>query len=273
VTKHQSGNCFRTSPLYLLAVLAATATLYGAPPDRDYAAAVRNGELAKPTYSKSLWYVEAWLDVADPKTGLIPEHPKNDGSSWWDTKNVAADNIAFMALSAYLTDRSIYDGRIMDILRTERRLTAYYDSIPCPYSFKEQRVQEQALKYAIFGAAKCVKDGLLPLVEWLGEGPWSERMIELMDDMWKNAPYEAGPYGRIPHPSHETAGELLQALSRIYWMTGDEKYLNWAIRYGDYFLVAYPDPNDSTKLISHHPTDSRKQYLEIKRIDTVTAPQ
>ncbi|MDP3001621.1 MAG: hypothetical protein Q8N38_00610, partial [Bacteroidales bacterium] len=35
----------------------------------------------------------------------------------------------------------------------------------------------------------------------------------------------------------EINGSMLQALSRIYWMTGNEKYLDWAIKIGDYYLV------------------------------------
>ena len=36
--------------------------------------------------------------------------------------------------------------------------------------------------------------------------------------------------------SEEVNGEMLQTLSRIYWMTGDEKYLDWALKIGDYYL-------------------------------------
>jgi hypothetical protein len=41
----------------------------------------------------------------------------------------------------------------------------------------------------------------------------------------------------------EVNGEMLQALSRIYWMSGDQKYLDWAVRLGDYYLLG-----------DHHPT-------------------
>jgi hypothetical protein len=41
---------------------------------------------------------------------------------------------------------------------------------------------------------------------------------------------------------------MLQAISRIYWMTGDKKYLAWSIRLGDYYL-----------LDKHHPTRDEKR--------------
>ena len=35
----------------------------------------------------------------------------------------------------------------------------------------------------------------------------------------------------------EINGELLQILSRVFWMTGNEKYLQWAIEIGDHYLL------------------------------------
>jgi hypothetical protein len=100
----------------------------------------------------------------------------------------------------------------------------------------------------IFGSSEYVKDGLLPLTEWLGESPWSERMVAIVDDIWENAPVDT-PFGKIASESHEVNGEMLQALSRIYWMTGEKKYLDWAIRLGDYYLLGKNHPTrDGTKL-------------------------
>ena len=67
-------------------------------------------------------------------------------------------------------------------------------------------------------------------------------MLNILDDIFKHAPIDT-PYGKIPSTSQEINGELLQTLSRIYWMTGEKKYLVWAIRLGDYYL-----------LDNHHPT-------------------
>ena len=47
---------------------------------------------------------------------------------------------------------------------------------------------------------------------------------------------------------------MLQALSRIYWMTGDRKYLQWAIRLGDYYLLG-----------DHHPTRPSRASGSFKR--------
>jgi hypothetical protein len=39
----------------------------------------------------------------------------------------------------------------------------------------------------------------------------------------------------------EVNGEMLQTLSRLYWMTGNQEYLDWAIRIGDYYLLGNRD--------------------------------
>jgi len=76
-----------------------------------------------------------------------------------------------------------------------------------------------------FGSAEYIKDGLIPLTEWLGPSPWSERLIAILDDIWKYAPVET-PYGRICSDNPEVNGDMLQALSRIFWTTGDKNTLN-----------------------------------------------
>ena len=93
----------------------------------------------------------------------------------------------------------------------------------------------------IFGASEYVKDGLLPLTEYLGHSPWSERMIAITDDVWAHAPVQS-EFGALPSLNVEVNGEQLQVLSRLYWMTGKQKYLNWAIRLGDYYLLGENHP-------------------------------
>jgi len=39
----------------------------------------------------------------------------------------------------------------------------------------------------------------------------------------------------------EVNGNMLQILSRMYWMTGDQKYLDWATKIGDYYLLGKRD--------------------------------
>ena len=216
--------------------------------------ALENGELANEGYRRCNAYVHAWLDYADAATGLIPEN-LNEGIDRWTPKNSAADNYPFMVLVSALTDSGLFRGRMAHILEAEMALTSRVGQLPDSYSFsKKGFVNEEAdMEAIIFGASEYVKDGLLPLTEYLGPSPWSERMIAITDDVWAHALVQT-EFGAIPSDNVEVNGEQLQVLSRLYWMTGEHKYLDWAIRLGDYYLLGEDHPTrdfESLRLNDH----------------------
>ena len=205
--------------------------------------AEENARRAHEQFFRCRRYLDGWLSVADPQSGLIPQNLR-PGGNVWTPENSAADNYPFMVLTAAILCPELLEERLFPILQTERKLTNRLDRLPDAWSFATQSFARSEIDLArvIFGASEYVKDGLLPLTEWLGPSPWSERMLEIVDDIWKHAPRET-PWGRIPSDNVEVNGEQLQSLCRIYWMTGEEKYLDWAIRLGDYYLLG-----------DHHPT-------------------
>lgn len=205
--------------------------------------ATANAFLANQGFKRAHRFVIDWLEEADSRSGLIPRNLYGSRDIW-NAQDAAADNYPFMVLTTFFTDRELFEGRMIQMLRTERRLTSRLGALPDTYSFSKATFasEEANLEQIIFGASEYAKDGLLPATEWLGASPWSERMIEIVDGIWREAPV-ATPAGKIPSESHEINGEMLQVLSRIYWMTGDDRYLEWAIRLGDYYL-----------LDRHHPT-------------------
>ncbi len=211
--------------------------------DNAFVQAMENGKLANEGFIRCRNFVKGWLKHADPATGLIPRN-LNRNKDIWNAQDSAADNYPFMVLTAAITDRPMFNGRMLDMLRTETKLTSRIGNLPDTYSFPKKNFQsaQPDIGRIIFGSSEYIKDGLLPLTEWLGPSPWCDRMIGILDDIWKHAPVET-KYGKIPSTSQEINGEMLQTLSRIYWMTGDKKYLDWAIRLGDYYLLG-----------DHHPT-------------------
>jgi hypothetical protein len=211
--------------------------------DPAFQQALENSRLAGEGFRRCRHFVAGWLAHADPNTGLIPRN-LNQNKDIWNAQDSAADNYPFMVLTAAITDRQLFEGRMLDMLRAETKLTSRIGAMPDTYSFSKQGFQDAQpnLDRIIFGSSEYVKDGLVPLTEWLGPSPWSQRMLSILDDIWKHAPIET-PLGNIPSTSQEVNGEMLQTLSRIYYMTGEDKYLDWAIRLGDYYL-----------LDNHHPT-------------------
>ena len=206
-----------------------------------YQEAMENGKRANEGLRRCRRYMKAWLALADPKSGLIP---RNTQDQYWNAKDAAADNYPFLVLSAFFVDRTLYESRMREMLAAEIRLTSRVGCLPDTYDFATGGFLNEApdLAAVLFGAGEYAKDGLLPIAEWIGASPWLERMISLLDDIGKYAPVET-PEGRIVSNDAELNGVMLQTLSRVYWMTGDEKYLDWAVRLGDYYLLG-----------NHHPT-------------------
>ena len=197
---------------------------------------------------------EIITDYADPVSGLIPEN-LNEGIDRWTPHNSAADNYPFMVLVSALTDSALFYGKMWRMLETETALTSRIGQLPDSYSFSKKGFvnEEVDMEAIIFGASEYVKDGLLPLTEYLGPSPWSERMIAITDDVWAHALVQT-EFGAIPSDNVEVNGEQLQVLSRLYWMTGEHKYLDWAIRLGDYYLLGENHPTrdfESLRLNDH----------------------
>ncbi len=214
----------------------------------------QNGALANDGFVKCQNYTTAWLQLADPKSGLIPRNI-DSGKDFWNARDAAADNYPFMVLTSFFVDEELFNGKMMDMLNSERKLTSRVKSMPDTYSFSKEGFLNEEINMGkiVFGTSEYIKDGLLPLTEWLGKSPWSERMIEMLYDLNEAIDVADGlkkDFGRAA--KEEVNGELLQILSRIYWMTGDEKLLNWAIEIGDYYLLG-----------DHHPTKNL-EYLRLR---------
>ena len=184
-----------------------------------------NGRLANEGFNRCMNYLHAWLGLADPSTGLIPRNIKDRQSrDIWNAQDCGADNYPFMVLTSALLDSQLLNGKMVEMLKTETRLTSRVGSLPDTYSFSKKDFSSKSiiLSSIIFGSAEYVKDGLIPLTEWLGPSLWSERMISIVDDLWKYAPFKT-QYGNIISDDPEVNGDMLQSLSRIYWLTGDKK--------------------------------------------------
>ena len=213
--------------------------------------AAERSVLVNEGYNRCLKYLDGWLGLADSATGLIPRNINDSRSKdIWNAKDCAADNYPFMVLSSALLDIDLFEGKMKEMLKTEIKLTSRIGAMPDTWSFSKKGFasNDTVLSDIIFGSAEYIKDGLIPLTEWLGPSPWSERLIAILDDIWKYAPVET-PYGRICSDNPEVNGDMLQALSRIFWTTGDKKYLEWAERLGDYYLLGSNHPTRDFKVL------------------------
>ncbi|HSA12156.1 MAG TPA: hypothetical protein P5205_17480 [Candidatus Paceibacterota bacterium] len=204
--------------------------------------AENNARQANEAFYRSRKFIDGWLEYADAETGLIPRNLDPEGR-FWNGRDTAADNYPFMVLTAAMTDPSLFGGRLLQMLHTETKLTSRLDRLPDDYSFSKRGWRRENIELAelIFDGAEYVKDGLLPITEWIGRSPWSARAVGITDDIWKHAKVET-EFGPIPTRNLEVNGDLLQACARLFWFTGQRKYLDWAIRLGDYYLLGDQHP-------------------------------
>lgn len=235
----------------LLAVCVALLLSVGALAQDPWEQAAQNGELNRQSLLQCWRFVQGWLKHSDPITGLTPRNLSKD--LYWNAKDAAADNYPFQVLSTYYTDRERFEGRMKDMLETEQRVTNRVDRLPDDFVFETQsfRTPEPVMADLIFGASEYVKDGLIPVTELLGPSPWSDRMLGLLDDIWKHGE-EQTEVGVLPSTSHEVCGEMMQSLARMYWMTGNEQYRDDTLMIADYFLKHHlPTEAEQLRLDDH----------------------
>ncbi|HCO93278.1 MAG TPA: hypothetical protein DIU00_04885, partial [Phycisphaerales bacterium] len=195
------------------------------------AQASRSAEIAGHSLSKvHRWLHEIALPKIDKNTGLYIA----DGE--WNYRNTAADCYPFLAWAAWATDKGALNGAVRSILHAERSLCNVKGRIPAPYNYKRQEIIKMKNEELVFEASEYVKDCLIAIIEVTGRDEWFDRMRAIEDDLWKYADIETS-FGMIPSTNIEVNGEQLQALSRLYTMTGDEKYLTWAMRLADYYFA------------------------------------
>jgi hypothetical protein len=221
------------------AVACALLLLTQDPAADALAAATANAAQSRRAVAFCLRYADGWLRHADPRSGLLPRTLKGD--AYWNAKDCAADNFPFLWLTGRMTGQPHLVRAGDFLLQQERRLTSRLDDLPDDFVFATQsfRPGEPKLDGLIFGAAEYCKDGLLPMIEWAGHGPWTDRFLQLLRAIAAHAEVDS-PAGRLPSSVLEVNGDLLQACSRAGWMTGDPRLVDLAFRLGDHYLLHAP---------------------------------
>ena len=189
------------------------------------------------------WLHEIAVPTIDPETGLYKARGK------WDYRDTAADCYPFFIWAAHVVDRDVFNGPCRDVLHREITLCNTVGAIPAPWDFdKGAPVKDLAWDEMVFQASEYVKDGLIAIVEVTGYDEWFDRMRAIEDELWNTARVET-PFGKIPSNNIEVNGEQLQALARLYTMTGEDKYLDWGDRLADYYFA---DDNFAVKRLRDH---------------------
>lgn len=200
----------------------------------EEAVLVRRGERARRCFARALGVLEGWWALRDRETGLFP---RRVDQPVWAPQDNAADMLPFLFLTAHFLAPERLE-ELLQALRSERRLTSRIGPLPDWYALTNRGFvyPEPDLARILFNAAEYAKDGLVPMTEVLGPGPWVDRYRELVDAIFEHAPV-VSDFGKLPADDAEVNGDVLQALARLYGLTRERKYLEWAERIVDAYCL------------------------------------
>lgn len=165
--------------------------------------------------------LEGWWAARDPQTSMPPRQIREPV---WAPNDNGADLVPFLWLTDYYTSQS-RKSEMLTLLKTEAALTNREGPLPDWFSLTSHNWVHRTpdLRRMIFGAAEYCKDGLMPMTEAMGRGPWFDRMETLISGIIERLPISTD-FGRLPADDTEVNGDLLQVLGRLYAMTGKEPY-------------------------------------------------
>lgn len=210
-----------------------------------------NAILANEGFKRSELYVHGWMKHVDKRSGLLPRNLSGK-SNYWNAWDAAADNYAFMVLTSAMLMPDFFNTTALNMLKTERKLTSRIGTLPDTYYFNVNGFKSSVpdTSSIIFGAAEYMKDGLIPITEWIGKSPWSDRIVEMLADLPKlvNVVHNLDGewFGNSAVP--EVNGDLMQVLNRMYWMTGNKSYLDWAYSIADFYFTKENLPTNQNRL-------------------------
>jgi len=186
--------------------------------------------------------LQGWIDNNyDPKTELIFRELQGR-RLLWDYHNVAADYYSSLVhVSNCVAPEYIQPGaKLHETLLRSIELCTLPNGIPGVYYHDTDKLEGEATYLAL---SEWLRDGLIRITENLGtDNIWYEEMCRLCDAMIRVADERGGMYQQCSS-STEALGNMLQALSRLYVMSGEKRYLEAARELGDSLLL---DPKNDT---------------------------
>jgi hypothetical protein len=207
------------------------AALHDAAARKDYEqAAMLNAILSQEAYQRTYRTLKAWETVRDPDTGLIPWAVSPFYNEW--NLGAAGSNLySHLLIASHYVDPG---GQVSweKAIVTERELCG---SVPCSIDLSSRTLIEKGTENVIGDLVEYTRDGLLPATERMGPGIWFDRLLEGTDAILDTA-YIETRVGTLPSNELQDNGAMLQLLPRLYWATGDERYLQMAERIAEVYL-------------------------------------
>lgn len=199
--------------------LALVASRRSAAAVNDLPAVARiNGQLAAESLRRARAVHDAWMARRHRRTGLFPQSME---FRQWNYQNVASDFFCFQIAVAVRTGAPSVP-LLMESLASERALSPK-GGLCVPLSYRTGRQLDATPFERLFATSEYLKDGLVGLYERTGEPLVLERIRELADAVIAQSNTQSR-FGPIPSTNSELNGNVLQAFSRLAFITGDAHY-------------------------------------------------
>jgi hypothetical protein len=197
-----------------------------------------NGVLAAEAQVRASRVLDRWLERVDLETGLLPRGlAANDRV--WIYADTGADLFPHLLIASSLL-RPAAVPSLVKVLASEEAF-AGGQRLPDNVNLVSDRATGEDLEDRMYGTVEFAKDGLLPLAERLGDGPWLDRLKSLGRIIGEDAAV-VSRFGAIPGDGGEVNGQAMQVFARLYWATGDDFYRHSADRLARAYLeLALPD--------------------------------
>lgn len=174
--------------------------------------------------------LQGWLDLKqDTKTMLFSKGGE------WNYHNEAADHYSSLVLVAYYVNPQLIEGNgaLHQTLVKSKELCSDQSGIPTLYNLQNMSRGEEA---QLGHLAEWLRDGLIRIVEVMGvNNDWYKEMERLSDAIITEAEKRGGVNEVLN--STEDSGNMLQILTRLYAISGKDKYLKTAEAIADIKLA------------------------------------
>lgn len=189
-----------------------------------------HAQLAADARARALRVHDAWMPRRNAATALFPQSPRRPE---WNSLNVAADFFCFQYAVAVESDAASLPA-LRATLARERALngTGLCDSYDAVTGAPLNRNPGRKL----FGTTEYLKDGLISLYERTGDPAVRARMLEVADAILA-ASNHASRFGPVPSRDSEVNGNVLQAFSRLAYITGEDRFADQVGRLADAVIL------------------------------------
>ncbi len=187
-------------------------------------AAELNADLSQEAFLHAYHALKAWeTQRYEDRGNLVPYSTSRFHQQW--QPGISGGNLyPWLVIASHYLDPSQESSWVAGI-EYEQNICG---ALPCAIDLRTNKVIEQELDVRLEAVInEYARDGLLALTEWLGDGIWLDRLEESVAEVMRLADIQTR-YGSLPGNSTEINGNLLQILTRLYWLTGDEQYLQMA---------------------------------------------